>query len=219
MHRRQLDIANRAQRVRSKAHRHGGVRKIRDGAEEEFYLARWTGAGEVDIEGHLACRFDKAAVETGDGIPILRPLLDAMRLHEFAIALRGEASALDFVVGAVIVAEDVVPDPAAASRSPTPKFFAGVLSEVGYMDDAVVGLVVVDAEEIAVDIARKDSERAGIVLVPALIDAFPDRPALHDGEGIVGDGLAHGVEVLEVVRGRDCGVGPEEIEVIERRAR
>src|SRR6202020_331680 len=185
MQRRQLDIGNRTQEIGSKAYFHGSVLNIRDRAEEELYLAGWVGAGEVDIEGHLACRFHKAATEARDGIPIFRPLLDAMRLHEFAVALRGKASALDFVVGAVLVAEDVVPDFAAARCSPTPKFLAGVLAEVGYVHDAVVGLVVVNAEKVAVDIAGKDGQRAGIVLVPALIDAFPDRPALHDGEGIV----------------------------------
>ena len=162
------------------------------------------------------CCFDKAAVETGDGIPILRPLLDAARLHEFAVALRGEASALDFVVWAIVVAEDVVPDPAAASGSPAPEFFAGVLPEIGYVDDAVVRLVIVDAEEIAMDIAGEDRHRGGIVPVPALIDAIPSRPALDDGEGIVRDGLAHGIDVLEVIGGGDRSVGPEEIEVMER---
>src|ERR1700679_212577 len=101
---------------------------VRDRAEGEGRPARWSGAGEVEVnvEGHLACRFDEATVETGDGIPILRPLFDAMRLHEFAITLGGETSALNLVVWAIVVAEDVVPDPAAAGRSPTPKFFARI---------------------------------------------------------------------------------------------
>src|ERR1700679_99460 len=147
MQRRQLDIGNRTQQIGSKAYCHGSVLNIRDRAEEELRFARWTGSRVVHIKGQLACRFHKAAVETGDGIPILGPLLNAMRLHEFAVALRGKASALNFVVGAVIVAEDVVPDSAAASCSPTPKFLAGVLAEVRYVHNAIVRLGVVGAEK------------------------------------------------------------------------
>src|SRR5882757_4747685 len=122
MQRRQLEISHRAQRVGSEACCHGSVANFHDRAEEELYLARWarwarwTGArfGEVHVQGHLVCGVNKAAVETGDGIPILGPLFNAMRLHELAVALGGEAPALDFVVGSVIVAEDGVPDAAAA---------------------------------------------------------------------------------------------------------
>ncbi len=171
--------------------------------------------GKGDVESQLGCGFDEAAVEIGDRIPEFGPLLNAAGFHEFAVALGGEASTLNLVIWTVVIAEDLVPDPAAAGGSPTPYFFARVLAEIGYVDDAVVRLVVVDAEKVAMDIPGEDGHGAGNVPVPTLIDAFPDRPALDDGEWIVIDGLAHGVDVLEVIGGRDRGVGPEEVELIE----
>ena len=85
------------------------------------------------------------------------------------------------------------------------------------MDHTVVGGMVINAEEVPLHVATEGSHGAGIILIPTLIDTIPDGPALRDGERIVINGFAHGVDVLQIVGGMDSGIGPEEVEMIARR--
>src|SRR2546423_10267050 len=99
--------------------------------------------------------FEKAPAETFDRIPVFSEMLDSMRRDELVFHLRLKAPGLKFDILPVRFRQLVDPNFTGVIRAPGPGLFARHFTMICDMDDAMIRLLVVDAEEVALRVARK----------------------------------------------------------------
>src|SRR5271157_2859038 len=97
------------------------------------------------------------------------------RRHEFIVQLCFEPARLDFIVSPIVIGKEDRPNQTVVSLTPGPNLLPQDLPEVCHMHNAIIRLLVIGPEEIAMHLAAEERGGLANILVPAIIHSVIER--------------------------------------------
>ena len=139
---------------------------------------------QTESQRRVTSRFVPRATHLAHAKPVFENMFDTMRRNELVLHLSFKTPALKLDILSAAVSQLIDPDVAVFVSSPRPRFLAGQFAMVGHVDHTPIRLFVINAEVVALGIARKERKEVWHLTKPPDIDSLFDRKFEDGPEGM-----------------------------------